>query len=120
MAMYYYLILVLFVVLYFLIVFLMKKITNKKLTNFIFISIIFCCYIALVVKVYFDVGFNDWNFQNTLPIANVSPFMFFTVLLYYVLPNKIKKISFNFNKFIVARNVFCSNFGLCAKNCYWL
>lgn len=117
--MYYYLTLVLFVVLYFLIIFLMKKFTNKKLTNFIFISIIFCCYIALVVKVCFDVGFKDWNFQNTLPTANVSPFMFFTVVLYYVLPNN-KEILFDFNKFIVAGNVFCSNFSLCSKNCYWL
>lgn len=36
-------------------------------------------------------GFNDWNFQNTLPTANVSPFMFFTLPLYYFLPKKIKK-----------------------------
>ena len=69
----------------------MKKFTKKELTNFIFIAITFICYIALVVKVFFDVGFNDWNFQNTLPTANVSPFMFFTLPLYYVLPKKIKK-----------------------------
>lgn len=69
----------------------MEKFKKKKLTNFIFILIIFICYIALVVKVFVDVGFNDWNFQNTLPTANVSPFMFFTLPLYYFLPKKIKK-----------------------------
>ncbi|MGI6769119.1 MAG: hypothetical protein ACOX43_08575 [Bacilli bacterium] len=89
--MFYYNILALFVAVYFSIIFLMKKFTKKELTNFIFIAITFICYIALVVKVFFDVGFNDWNFQNTLPTANVSPFMFFTLPLYYVLPKKIKK-----------------------------
>lgn len=115
--MFYYNILALFVAVYFSIIFLMKKFTKKELTNFIFIAITFICYIALVVKVFFDVGFNDWNFQNTLPTANVSPFMFFTLPLYYVLPKKIK-ILFIIDKFIVTRNVLFSNFGLYSKNFY--
>lgn len=89
--MFYYISLILFIVAYFTIFVLMDKFKNKKLVNFIFIAIVFFSYIILVVKVYFDVGFFDWNFQNTLPTANVSPFMFFVVPLYYVLPKKIHK-----------------------------
>lgn len=43
------------------------------------------------MKVYFDVGFYDWNYQNTLPVANVSPFMFSIVLIIQLLPEKIRK-----------------------------
>ena len=87
----YYIALVLFVAVYLSVIFLMGKFTKKELTNLMFIAVIYLCYIALVVKAFFDVGFKDWNFQNTLPTANVSPFMLFTVPFYYVLPKKIKK-----------------------------
>ena len=70
---------------------LMKRFTNQTITNIVFASIIFLSYIACVVIVYIKVGFNDWNFQNTLPVANVSPFMFFVCPLYLCLPKSIKK-----------------------------
>ncbi|MBR5439665.1 MAG: hypothetical protein IKV61_05585 [Clostridia bacterium] len=69
----------------------MNKMKNVKLTNFILFLIIYGFYLLLVLTVYFDVGFYDWNFQNTLPTANVSPFMFFTLPLIFILPKKIKK-----------------------------
>jgi len=69
----------------------MKKFRNTSITNTIFIAISFICYIVLATIIYNDVGFYDWNFQNVLPTANVSPFMFFTLLIYLVLPKKIKK-----------------------------
>lgn len=68
----------------------MHKFKNTKLTNLIFSLTIFVLYIISVIIVYFKVGFKDWNFQNTLPVANVSPFMFFVVPLYFVLPKKAK------------------------------
>ena len=76
------------------IVFLMKKFRKKKLTNFIFFVVTFLCYLSVVLIVYLDVGLHDWNFLNTLPTANVSPFMFCTLPLCFILPNKIKKYHF--------------------------
>ena len=38
-----------------------------------------------------DVGFNDWNYRNTLPVANVSPFMFALMPIVFVLPQRVKK-----------------------------
>lgn len=70
---------------------LMKRFTNQTITNIIFASVIFLSYIACVVIVYVKVGFNDWNFQNVLPVANVSPFMFFMCPLFLVLPKSIKR-----------------------------
>lgn len=64
---------------------------NKKLTNGIFTAVIFALYLAVIIRVYISVGFDDWNFKNTLPIANVSPFMFTAVVVMHLLPRKIKK-----------------------------
>ena len=68
--------------------FLMKKFTNRRLTNFLFVLTIFFSYVALVIHVYRQVGANDWNFRNTLPTANVSPFMF-CILPLALLPGRI-------------------------------
>ena len=73
------------------ILFLMPKFTNKKITNFIFFIITYLSYISLACIVYADVGFNDWNFQNVLPTANISPFMFFITPIYFILPKKAKQ-----------------------------
>ena len=72
-------------------VYLMKYMKNVEVWNWIFSSSVFVLYISLSLKVYFDVGFYDWNFQNTLPVANVSPFMFSIVLIIQLLPEKIRK-----------------------------
>ena len=64
---------------------------NKKLTNGIFTAVIFALYLAVIIRVYISVGFDDWNFKNTLPVANVSPFMFTAVVVMHLLPRKIKK-----------------------------
>ena len=63
----------------------MKK---TKLWNFAFTVTIVTLYLALVLTVFFDVGLYDWNFTNTLPIANVSPFMFSAISLFYLCPKK--------------------------------
>ncbi|MBE5743909.1 MAG: hypothetical protein E7358_04250 [Clostridiales bacterium] len=83
--------LIAFISIYIALIFLMKYFTNVKLTNAIFTASVFIPYIMLVVTIYRNTGFYDWNFQNTLPVANVSPFMFTVVPLSLILPKKIKK-----------------------------
>ena len=69
----------------------MKRMKNTKLFNCLFSIAIFLCYLYVVIKVYSSVGFYEWNFQNTLPVANVSPFMFTLVGIIHFLPSRIKK-----------------------------
>ena len=64
---------------------------NTTLTNAIFVLAVVIPYIALVVTIYRDTGFYDWNFQNVLPGANVSPFMFTCVPLALLLPKRVRK-----------------------------
>ena len=82
--------LILMLAAYVTVIFLMKYMRNTKLTNGVFVGVIFGLYLLLSLTVYLDVGFYDWNFQNTLPIANVSPLMFSTVPLVLILPKKYK------------------------------
>lgn len=76
---------------YFGVIYLMKYMKNVCLWNFIFVILVHISYFSLVIKIGLDVGLHDWNFKNTLLTANVSPFMFTSLLLFYVLPKKIKK-----------------------------
>lgn len=69
----------------------MKYMKNFNIASYIFVGIIFTAYIAVCVVVYRDVGFYDWNFQNLLPVANVSPFCFFFAPLLLILPKKPRK-----------------------------
>ena len=77
--------------LYVLLIFLMRKFTNQLLTNIIFCVVIDACYIAVVIISLVKNGPKDWNFLNTLPTANVSPFMFALLPLRFVWPKKIRK-----------------------------
>ena len=63
----------------------------KNLVNLIFAIVIFTLYLYTVRYMYFDVGPNDWNFKNTLPTANVSPFMFCLTPLTLLMPRVIRK-----------------------------
>ena len=83
--------LLIMLVLYGGVVYLMKYFKNQRLTNLIFIALTFIPYITMCIIVYKDVGFYDWNYQNTLPVANVSPFTFTVVPLIALLPKKVKK-----------------------------
>ena len=69
----------------------MKNFHSKRFTEIIFTCLVFIPYVCLSFVVLRDVGFNDWNYRNTLPVANVSPFMFAITPLVLVLPKKIKK-----------------------------
>lgn len=70
---------------------LMPKFKNKKITNIFFFIITYISYLSHALVIYLDVGFNDWNFQNVLPTANVSPFMFFITPIYFIFPKKFKQ-----------------------------
>lgn len=89
--MYYIIALVVLIVLYGLGIYFMKYLNNTKMVNIIVVSTIFITYIIFVLRSYFHNGWSDWNFQNTLPVANVSPFMFGTLFLYFIIPKKVKK-----------------------------
>lgn len=69
---------------------LMKHMQNTRRWNLVFMALVYLQYLWLVLYVYQDVGVADWNFQNTLPMANVSPFMFSLMPLLLILPKKIK------------------------------
>ncbi len=72
-------------------IYLMKYIRHFQLANIVFGLLVFIVYICHCTIIYKCVGFNDWNFQNTLPVANVSPFMFSLMPIIMILPQKIKK-----------------------------
>ena len=72
-------------------IFLMKYMKNQKLWNAVFCLFVFGLYYACVLVVFLDVGANDWNFLNTLPIANVSPFTFTLAPIILIMPNVLKK-----------------------------
>ncbi|MBO7527244.1 MAG: hypothetical protein J6T74_05015 [Clostridia bacterium] len=89
--MFYWITIAVLILLYISAIKIMKNFTNIKLTNSLLCIFIFLFYITGVLIVYLDVGANDWNFTNTLPVANVSPFMFFTSPIFFVLSQKLKK-----------------------------
>ena len=72
-------------------IFAMKYMKNVKLWNFVFGCIVFGCYISLMITIFKHTGFNDWNFKNTLPTANISPFMFSLMPIILIIPKSIKK-----------------------------
>lgn len=59
--------------------------------NIFFVLLVFIPYLLLCRTVYLSVGFDDWNFQNTLPVANVSPFMFALSPLALILPKRARR-----------------------------
>ena len=69
----------------------MKNFHSKRFTEIIFTCLVFIPYVCLSFVVLRDVGFNDWNYRNTLPVANVSPFMFALTPLVLFLPRCVKK-----------------------------
>ena len=69
----------------------MKHMRRVRRWNLLFMALVYVPYLALVWHMYRDTGADDWNFRNTLPTANVSPFMFSLMPLLLILPGKIKK-----------------------------
>ena len=72
-------------------IYLMKYIRHFQLANIVFGFVVFIFYVCHSTIIYKNVGFSDWNFQNTLPVANASPFMFSLMPIIMILPKKVKK-----------------------------
>lgn len=74
------------------IIFIMKHLLKyQRIVNIIFIVLIFSLYLIALVRTYLDMGPLDWNFTNSLPIANVSPFLFASIILALFLPKRINQ-----------------------------
>ena len=69
----------------------MQYMKRTWLWNIAFALSVFALYVSVVITVYKSVGFYDWNFQNTLPVANVSPFMFLLTPITFLFPKKIRQ-----------------------------
>lgn len=76
---------------YVLVIWDMKRIKKTGWVNALASISIFALYIYTLYHTYRLDGFYDWNFQNKLPMANVSPFMFSTMPLCWILPKRVKK-----------------------------
>ena len=67
---------------------------HKKYINPVLVMLIFASYLYVVLFFYDDVGPMDWNFHNTLPTANVSPFMFCLTPLILIMPKRVREYLF--------------------------
>ena len=73
-------------------IFFMKYARCAKLFNVIFPVAVFALYLSLCIFVYkTDTDPGRWNFLNTLPVANISPFTFSIMPLLLILPKKVKE-----------------------------
>ena len=81
-------------VFYIVAIYMMKYVRHPRVLNYVFIALVYIPYVSLCTIVYRDVGFYDWNFRNTLPVANVSPFMFSLMPILLILPKKAKEYVF--------------------------
>jgi hypothetical protein len=89
--MYYAVTLVFLIVFYIFGILLLSKMQNhQKIINFIFSITVALIYMYCLITIYISVGFNDWNFQNALPTANVSPFTYTLVIVSFLFPKKIR------------------------------
>ena len=69
----------------------LKRIANAKIGNILFGFFVFVPYMIRIVLIGLNDGVTDWNFLNTMPTANVSPFLFFLVPFLFLMPKKIRK-----------------------------
>lgn len=109
--------LVCLLVFYVLTVSLMKHMRHRKTVNFLFSTSILICYIYVMVTVYRSVGFDDWNFRNTLPVANISPFMFSLMAVIYLIPRKTRKHIYLLISLLSVGMLLAAVFG-CIYNAY--
>lgn len=93
----------------------LRYVHNQKWINVLFPILVFLPYLYGVIYMYIDVGVKDWNFLNTLPTANVSPFMYCLSLLTIVLPKKAKEYVFTLIA-LLSLGVFCAGMLTCVFN----
>ncbi|MBE7080716.1 MAG: hypothetical protein E7371_05715 [Clostridiales bacterium] len=93
----------------------LRYIRSQRLANILFPIIVFLPYLYGVIYMYIDVGVKDWNFLNTLPTANVSPFMCCLTLLTIFMPKKVKEYVFTLIA-LLSLGVFCAGMLTCVSN----
>jgi hypothetical protein len=104
----YIILLLILLAVYIAVLFIMKYFTNQRITDLVFCALVFVPYIWLMSIVYKDVGPRDWNFTNTLPTANVSPFMFTLTPLMFLLPKGVRKYFFGLVSLLSVGMLFSS------------
>jgi hypothetical protein len=70
---------------------LVPRMPKSKWVVAAFVALVFLPYVYCSLSIMKSAGVDDWNFKNTLPVANVSPFTFFLCPLSLVLPKRIGK-----------------------------
>lgn len=102
-------------------IFLMNRMHNTKLFNLIFIALVYIPYVCSCVYIYkTDTDPTRWNFLNTLPVANISPFMFSIMPILLILPKKIRERVYLLISMMTVGMFFATVFG-CVGNairCY--
>ena len=93
----------------------LRYVHNQKWLNVFFPILVFLPYLYGVIYMYIDVGVQDWNFLNTLPTANVSPFMYCLTLLTIVMPRKGKEYVYTLIA-LLSLGVFCAGMLSCVSN----
>lgn len=83
--------LILLIVFYILGIYLTKYIKCKHIFTILFPFAVWLAYISCVVSMGIKAGITDWNFTNTLPTANVSPFMYCLTAFIWAFPKKCRK-----------------------------
>ena len=73
-------------------VWLLDYIPPSKIVNGLFCGIVVVGHIFCMLRMAMSVGLRDWNFTNTLPTANVSPFMYLTAGVVLFLPKKVRNV----------------------------
>lgn len=84
-----------------------KQINRNKIIDILIPILIFTLYLVCVLYLYNTAGISDWNFLNALPTANVSPFMFCSVIIIILLPENIKKYGYTLISFL-SLGMFCA------------
>ena len=86
--------LIFLLVFYILGIYLIKYIKCKTVFNILFPFAVWVAYLSCVISMGIKAGVTDWNFLNTLPTANVSPFMYCLTALIWAFPKKCKTYLF--------------------------
>lgn len=67
------------------------KIKRQRLFTVLFPIAVLLLYGVCVLKIGLDVGVHDWNFHNTLPTANISPFTYCLTAVIVLFPQNTRK-----------------------------
>lgn len=73
------------------VVWLMDRIKNTKRANLVFCGITFFFYALYLLKLMSNVGYNNYYFLESLPTANISPFMFGAIPIIFFSRGRVQK-----------------------------